>query len=128
MKNVYPVILTPDNGMYLVEIPDFDIMTQGENIADAIDMARDAVCLTAVDMQEDNKPLPQASDLSDIKAPEGSFATLVDIDIEAYKRKLDNRTVRKNCTIPKWLNVRAEEEGINFSEVLREALEIRLNV
>lgn len=128
MKRVYPVILTPYQDEYLVEVPDFGIMTQGKNLADAIDMARDAICLTAVDMQEDHKSLPKASEIAAVSVLDGSFSTLVDIDVDAYKRRLDTRTVRKNCTIPSWLNAKAESAGINFSEVLREALENRLNV
>lgn len=123
MKKVYPIILTPNNGEYLVEIPDFDIMTQGLNLANAIDMARDAICLMAIDLQKDNKPLPKVSDLSNVEVPDGSIATLVDIDIEKYRKKLDNISIRKNCTIPNWLNEKAEKAGVNFSQVLREALE-----
>lgn len=52
--------------------------------------------------------------------------TLVDIDFDAYRRKADNRAVRKNVTIPNWLNIKAEEMGINFSKVLQEALKERI--
>lgn len=128
MKRVYPIILTPDDEMFLVNIPDFDIMTQGTDLANAIDMARDAICITAVDMQDENKALPEPSAISSIKAEGNSIVTLVDVDFDAYRRMLDNRTVKKNCTIPSWLNVKAEEAGINFSSVLREALENRLNI
>ena len=128
MKRVYPIILTPDDEMFLVNVPDFDVMTQGTDLANAIDMARDVICITAVDMQDDNKTLPEPSAISSIKAEGNSIVTLVDVDFDAYRRMLDNRTVKKNCTIPSWLNVKAEEAGINFSSVLREALENRLNM
>lgn len=128
MKRVYPIILTPDDEMFLVNVPDFDIMTQGTDLANAIDMARDVICITAVDMQDENKALPEPSAISSIKAEGNSIVTLVDVDFDAYRRMLDNRAVKKNCTIPSWLNVKAEEAGINFSSVLREALENRLNI
>ena len=50
------------------------------------------------------------------------FATWVDVDFAEYCKKVDNRAVKKNCTIPYWLNVKAEKAGINFSKVLQEAL------
>ena len=128
MKKVYPAILTPDNNMFIVSVPDFDIMTQGTDIANAIDMARDAICITAIDMQDDDIPLPEATDITNMKKDNKSIFTLVDVDIEAYKRMLDNRAVKKNCTIPSWLNEKAEAAGINFSSVLREALESKLNI
>lgn len=114
--------------MFLVNVPDFDIMTQGTDLANALEMARDAICITSVDMQDENKVLPEPSDISSIKAEGEAIITLVDVDVDAYRRMLDNRTVKKNCTIPSWLNVKAEEAGINFSSVLREALESRLNI
>lgn len=128
MKKVYPVILTPDAGMFLVNVPDFDVMTEGTDLADALEMARDVICLTGVDMQDDNKALPEPSAVSSIKAEGDSIVTLVDVDFNAYRRMLDNRIVKKNCTIPSWLNEKAEKAGINFSAVLREALENRLNI
>lgn len=106
-----------------VHIPDMDIATQGNSIENAIKMARDAICLTTVDLEEDDKPIPVGSELSDIKADEkGAIVTLIDADVTAYKRMLDKRAVRKNVTIPSRLNEAAEKKHINFSEALRSAL------
>ena len=32
------------------------------------------------------------------------------------------KAVKKNCTIPYWLNVEAEKAGINYSKVLQDAI------
>ena len=53
--------------------------------------------------------------------------TLVDIDFSEYRRKHDNRMVKKNCTIPYYLNVEAEKRGLNFSRLLQEALLSKIN-
>ncbi|MBP1562416.1 MAG: type II toxin-antitoxin system HicB family antitoxin [Oscillospiraceae bacterium] len=130
MKLIYPVIIIPTGeNDYFVRIPDMDIATQGNSIENAIDMARDAICLTAVDMQEDGKPLPAASDISAVTSEEKrAIITLVDADVTAYKRMLDKRAVRKNVTIPSWLNEAAEAQHINFSAVLQSALMEQLNI
>lgn len=128
MKYIYPVILIPSDGEYVVSVPDFDIMTQGSDLADAIDMARDAISLMGVDYQDDGKPIPKPSEISDIKHNEGEIATLVDVDFDSYRRMLENRAIRKNCTIPAWLNAMSEKEHINFSAVLQEALMKKLNI
>ena len=47
MRNAYPVILTPDEVGYIVYVPDFDTSTQGEDIYDAIEMARDVIGLVS---------------------------------------------------------------------------------
>lgn len=41
---------------------------------------------------------------------------------------MDNKTVRRNVTIPNWLNQEAEKAHINVSKVLQEALMSRLGV
>lgn len=52
----------------------------------------------------------------------------MDVDFAQYRRKLDTRTVRRNVTLPSWLNYEAEKAGINVSRVLQEALMQTLNV
>lgn len=130
MKVIYPVIIIQTKkDDYFVQIPDMDIATQGSSIENSIDMARDAISLMAVDILEDKKELPKASELSSVKPTEkDAIVTLVDADITAYKQKLDNRTVRKNVTIPCWLNAAAEAQHINFSAVLQKALKEQLNI
>lgn len=129
MKRVYPIIIKPkENGeMYMtVEIPDFNSGTQGENIADAIEMARDAIGALGIAMEDDKENIPEATNFEDLHVKEGEIKTLVDIDFGEYRRKNDLRTVRKNCTVPSWLSYEAEQANINFSEVLQEGLKKKL--
>lgn len=133
MKKVYPAILTRNAGMMLVEVPDLEILTQGEDLADAIDMARDAIGLKIISMEDAAEVVPEASEAAgiDIRGSEfyeegKSFVTLVDIDVAEYRRKHDNKMVRRNVTLPNWMNVAAEKEGLNVSKVLQEALRERL--
>ena len=121
MKKVYPIIIKDTEGDYYVRIPDFDIATQGTDIADAIYMARDAIGLVGIDMEDDDKELPKPYSKKE-KIEEGDIYTLVDVDFSEYRRKHENRSIKKNCTIPSWLNEEAKNAGINFSKVLQEAL------
>ena len=130
MKSAYPIVMTQGKNFIVVFIPDFNINTQGENIPDAIEMARDAIGLMGIDMQDDGEDLPKASSISDVQAasPSGSIVSLVDVDFAEYRRKNDMRTVKKNCTIPSWLNFEAEKAGINFSALLQTALKKELHI
>lgn len=135
-KKVYPTILTQtDDGTVLIEVPDMEILTQGKDYADAIMMARDAIGLKGISMEDAGEKLPEASDLSSVHPDKGTFAdegkgivTLVDVDFLIYRRKNDNRMVRRNVTLPNWLNQEAEEAKLNVSKVLQEALMAKLNV
>ena len=113
----------------VVYIPDFDINTQGETIAEAIEMARDAIGLMGIDMQDDGEELPEASSLAAIKASgESDIVTLVDVDFTEYRRKNDMKAVKKNCTLPSWLCYEAEKANINFSQLLQNAIKQELNL
>lgn len=130
MKRAYPIIMDQGKEFVIVTIPDFNINTQGNDLVDAIEMARDAISIVGIDMEDDGEKLPDASTLADVqaKAPEHSIVSLVDVDFSAYRKKNDMRAVKKNCTIPSWLSYEAERAGINFSEVLQNALKAELHI
>ena len=62
------------------------------------------------------------------EAPSGAIVSLVDVDFAEYRRQNDMRTVKKNCTIPSWLNFAAERAGVNFSAILQAALKKELHI
>lgn len=129
MKKAYPIVLSRGKEHIIVFVPDFNINTQGKDIAEAIAMARDAIGLMGIDIQDEKEPLPVPSELCDIALEnKEDIATLVDVDFAEYRRKNDMRTVKKNCTIPSWLSFEAEKAGINFSAVLQTALKEELKI
>lgn len=128
MKTAYPIIMSKGKEYIIVFVPDFNINTQGKDYADAIEMARDAIGLMGIDMEDDKESLPAPSELSKIKASSNDIITLVDVDFTEYRRKNDMRTVRRNVTLPSWLNFAAEKSGINVSAVLQRALKSELHI
>lgn len=129
MKNSYPVVLIPEEKGFTVYIPDFNINTQGDDLTEAIEMARDAIGLMGIDMEDDGKALPLPTAMREVKtASVAEIVTLVDVDFREYRRKNEMTTVKKNCTLPSWLCYEAEKANINFSQVLQSALKNELNI
>jgi predicted RNase H-like HicB family nuclease len=130
MKKAYPVILSPaGDGWYVATVPDLDVNTQGKDLADAIYMARDVIGWRGIDMENAGQTLPEASAIETVKGSGAEdVVTLVDVDFDEYRRQNDLRSVKKNCTIPAWLNYEAEKRGINFSALLQSALKKELSV
>ena len=133
MQAVYPVLFTKTEECILVEAPDLEVLTEGKDMKNAIEMARDAMELTCVTLEDDKKVIPNPSDTLDIT--KGTFSedgetilSYVDIDSAEYRRKIDTKAVRKNVTIPSWLNYEADKAGINVSRILQEALINTLNL
>ncbi len=129
MKHSYPVILIKDEVGYVVYIPDFNINTEGDTITEAIEMARDAIGLMGIDMEDDHKTLPLPSKVYDYeKQNPDDIITLVDVDFTAYRRQNDTKAVRRNVTLPSWLDEAAKKSGVNVSAVLQEALKQKLHL
>jgi len=129
MKVVYPVVITKTDDKktpYFISIPDINGMTQGKTIDDSIEMARDYIGLKVMDLQDSNEPVP-SSNYFFPQAEKTDLVTLVDVDIDSYRKKNDTKLVKKTLTIPNYLNILGKENGVNFSEVLSEALKSKLN-
>ena len=129
MKKVYPIVLTKSGEDIIVYVPDFNINTEGKDYAEAILMARDAIGLMGIEMEDMGKEIPESSDINNIeKENDSDIVTLVDVDFLEYRRKNDIKTVRRNVSLPSWLNVEAEKAGINVSALLQMALKKELKL
>ena len=95
---------------------------------DAIYMARDAIGLMGIAMEDDHETIPAPSLLGAVESEPGDIVTLVDVDFSEYRRKNDLRTVRRNCSLPAWLDVEATRAKINVSAVLQNALKQELDL
>lgn len=98
-------------------------------------MARDIIELKCVSMEDCGAEIPLPSEITSLDINKGTFAkegvtviSLVDIDSGEQRRKIDTKSIRKNVTIPSWLNYEAEQAGINISKVLQDALMKVLNM
>ena len=107
MKKLYPVIFTQVENSVLIEVPDLKILTEGRDIENAIDMARDAISIAIVSMEDNNESVPIPSTIEDVDVTKGTFAdagksfvSLIDANIEEYRRKVDTTPVRRNVSLP----------------------------
>lgn len=128
-KYAYPAVFTKEDNAYSVSFPDVDgCFTSGDSITEAIEMAEDALCLMLYSLEEDKQQIPRSSEIKDIETKGNSFVTLIACDTIEYRKFYDNKSIKKTLTIPNWLNTLSEREGINFSQVLQEALISKLNI
>ena len=129
-KYVYPAIFTKeDEGGYSIKFPDLQgCYTQGEDMRDGLEMANDVLCFTLYDLEEEKKAIPEPSDPLKIELDENSFVSLVNCDTLECRKFFKKNSVKKTLTIPAWLNSMAEQKGVNFSQILQNALKEHLNV
>ncbi|QNM08058.1 type II toxin-antitoxin system HicB family antitoxin [Wansuia hejianensis] len=123
-KYVYPAVFTPEeNGNYSILFPDLDgCYTCGDSLEDGIEMAEDALALILYGYEKDNKSIPAPSNHETIALKPGEFVNYIACDTMIYRKMYNNKAVKKTLTIPEWLNEAATAAGLNFSQVLQEAL------
>lgn len=134
MKLTYPTLFTKlKGGKCLVEVPDLKILTEGKDLYDAIEMTEDAIGLKCIVLEDEKIDIPVPSKYSVIDASKGTFSSegktfvsLVNIDTSEYRRKVNNKSVRRSVTLPGWLDYEAEHAGFNVSKILQEALAEKL--
>ncbi|MBR1884281.1 MAG: type II toxin-antitoxin system HicB family antitoxin [Clostridia bacterium] len=138
MKVIYPVCIFQMQDEYMAFVPDLNTNnTYGITLEETIYMAQDLIASYILEDLEDvsKNEIPKQSKIEDINIKEiqdyweiddkdvvSSFKTLVVVDLDEFAQKWGNKSIRKNLTIPKWLNTKAEALNINFSQVLQEAL------
>lgn len=134
MLSIYPACFyEEENGQYSVIYPDLNhLSTFGDNLQEAMEMAIDCLAGYLYDELQQGNELPKASNIKDIDVNaeytdyKSAFVNIVSVDVEEYAKKHFAKSVKKTLTIPAWLNERAVEQGINFSQVLQEALKQKL--
>ena len=129
MKRAYPVILTPADGTVLAYFPDFDTGTEGTDLADAIDMSADAIGLLGITFEDGGQAIPEPTPVSEIRKENANdIVTLVSVDFSEYRSRHENRFVRRNVSLPAWLDEAARKAGVNVSSILTNALKQELGV
>jgi predicted RNase H-like HicB family nuclease len=126
-KHVYPVVITPPNedDFFLAYVPDIDRMTQGESLAEVLEMAQDLICIHGVALQDENQTIPEPS-TTEPPHMVTQMVSWLPVDFAAYRRANETKAVHKDVTIPAYMADRARKSGLSLSAVLQEALRERV--
>lgn len=141
MLSMYPACFFHENNSYSVIFPDLNwLATQGDTLEEAMEMAVECLAGYLHTCQMDGDNIPKPSKLSDIDIqaiarelePDApmceAFVNMVTVDVASYAKEHFEKSVKKTLTIPAWLNTAALEKGINFSQVLQDALKAQLHL
>jgi len=125
----YPAVFTYEEEQEIaVTFPDLDAATSGENNDDALSSARELLGCVMAGLEEDGEPIPQPTPLQDVKLAPNERTVLIDVYMPSIRMANVNRSVSRTVTLPAWLNAAALERGVNFSQVLQDALKAQLHL
>lgn len=127
-RYVFPAVLTYEDGYEIaVTFPDLPgCATSGETDTDALTMAKEALGLHLWGMEQDGDEIPVPSPVRSVELEEGEIVALVEVYMPSIRMAQENRSVNRTVTLPAWLNAKAVEYGVNFSQVLQDALKAEL--
>ncbi|QGT99739.1 Phage protein [Candidatus Syntrophocurvum alkaliphilum] len=131
MKNhyIFPAIFSFDTDGIAIEFPDLPgCFTSANSIEEANYMAKDALELHLYSMEEDGDVIPSPSHLTDLSLEKKQRIVLVEVWMQPVRDEMQNKSVKKTLTVPKWLNDIAEENQVNFSHILQSALKQYLGI
>ena len=135
MLSMYPAFFYKEKeGGYSVIFPELGISTCGDDLNAAANMAVDCLAGFLYDLKLEKKTYPVAPDISALDPDkeydeyESVFVNMVTVDVDEYARKHFEKSVKKTLSIPQWLNDMAVKKGINFSQVLQQALKEQLGI
>ena len=125
----YPALFhIAEEGGFWISFPDIpECLTQGENMTEAYKMAVEALGLALEDRIKENN-VPIATEINKLRQEKNTFPVIVEFDLLEYRKKHNSKSVKKTLSIPEWLNEEAIAKGINFSQVLQDALKTQLGL
>ncbi len=123
-KLFYPAIFhKAEEGGFWITFPDIpECMTQGDDMQQSYEMAVEALGLALASREEEKQEIPAPSEPCEFTVSDDEFCVVIEFDMLAYKKRTNSKAVKKTLSIPEWLNEEASALGINFSQVLQEAL------
>lgn len=127
-KLFYPALFhKAEEGGFWISFPDFpECFTEGDDITQAYEMAVEALGLAVTSRKKEKEEIPAPTEIDKLSLEDG-ILVIVEFDLLEYQKKHNSRAVKKTLSIPAWLNEEATAMGVNFSQVLQEALKEKIN-
>lgn len=120
---VYPLRVENENGKYIGAFLDFPNMCliEGESKEELIHSAQECLALEILDYESRKQELPIPSeDVSDV--------IFIHIWMPYFRNASKEIYVKKNVTIPQWLDILAKENKVNYSAALVRGIKMALGI
>ncbi|MDD9149245.1 type II toxin-antitoxin system HicB family antitoxin [Sporolactobacillus sp. CQH2019] len=129
-RYIYPAVFEVNKNGISVEFPDLPgCLPYGKDTNEAFKNAKEALSLHLYGMEEDGETIPEPTDFRKIKpSTNNSFSTMIEAWMPPFRYRMENQSVKKTLTIPKWLDDVAKENKVNYSGILQDALKDHLGI
>ena len=137
MISAYPACFLKDESGYYVIFPDLNYLaTFAPSLEEGLSAAIDCLAGYLHSCRINGEKVPEPTPMQTLSVEEiaaemempaaEAFINMIAVDVDEYARLHFEKSVKKTLTIPVWMNKAALKRGLNFSQVLQEALTERL--
>lgn len=128
-KFYYPVVFLKEDVGYTVTFPNFEyLVSSGDTEAEAFEKAEECLGMGISDYIMEGKKLPEPFKIDEISLNENEFVAVISVNMDEWMHKYEAKMVRRNITLPQWLNKLANQEKINVSQICQEAIKKALGL
>lgn len=126
----YPVIFDFLNDDVIeVKIPNFsDNISFIEIDDDKVTAAQEILAMAIIEYEDKNLKLPEPFKIEEIKLLDNQQLVFINVWLPYYRAKIKINYVKKNLTIPAWLDQLAKQRNVNYSALLVKALKEELHI
>ena len=131
MKDLYifPAVFHSAEDGISITFPDLPgCLPCAQTMEEAFANAKEALQLHVFGMEEDGEDIPIPSQVADISLKKGESLAMIEAWMPPFREKMSNKSTSKTVTIPRWLDVIAKREKVNYSHIFQEALKSYLGV
>ncbi|MDR9852876.1 type II toxin-antitoxin system HicB family antitoxin [Paenibacillus sp. VCA1] len=124
---IYPVVVEETQTGVSMYFPDFPgTAVAAPSIVVGIKDAKVMLVHRIEELHDNNESVPAPSEVDAIQLEDPSDRIIY---VEVFViPPADDKTVTKNCTMPKWLRDAGEEAGLNFSQLLQQSVREALGI
>lgn len=124
---IFPAIFEKEKEFYNISFPDLsNALTFGKGLEESLYTAKEMLGIYLYSLEEDDIKIPEPTFPNKIKLKKNEFVQLIEVYMPPIRDEQENKHIRKNVTIPKWINDLAVKNKVNFSAVLESALKEKL--
>jgi len=127
-KITYLAVFEKSRTGFSVYFPDIPgCITCGKDFDHSLRMAGEVLGLHIYGMEKDGEALPeQTGNIPELA--NGDIVAAVSVFPALVKDEMENRREKTSVTIPRWLKIAAEAEGVNYSRLLETAIKETLGI
>jgi predicted RNase H-like HicB family nuclease len=126
---IYPAIFESSNDGITISFPDLPgAISCADSEEEAVFMAKDALGAWMIANEDLGNDIPKPSRLSNIAHNAGQSVCFIEVWLPIFREEQRSGSVKKNVTVPVWLNALAEKRNLNFSQVLQVGLKNTLGI